>query len=131
MNMQHSSTGSNPYLKYKQQTVMTMTQGEMLTQLYDGILKQLNAAAVAIESGDNTASNMAMQKAQAILVHLRQTLDHQYEVSASLDSLYEYFIYEIVQANIKKSNEKLWEIMGMVKELRETFIMADRSIRTQ
>ena len=30
---------NNPYQSYKQQSVMTMTQGDMLTLLYDGVLK--------------------------------------------------------------------------------------------
>ena len=32
----------NPYQKYQQQSVMTMTPGEMLTRLYDELIKQLN-----------------------------------------------------------------------------------------
>ena len=28
----------NPYQKYQQQSVMTMTQGEMLTKLYDEVI---------------------------------------------------------------------------------------------
>jgi len=34
----------NPYQKYQQQSVMTMTPGEMLLKLYDGTITQLNAA---------------------------------------------------------------------------------------
>ena len=35
--------GQNPYQKYQQQSIMTMTQGEMLIKLYDEVNKQLNA----------------------------------------------------------------------------------------
>ena len=33
----------NPYQKYQQQSVMTMTPGEMLLKLYDEVITQLNA----------------------------------------------------------------------------------------
>ena len=33
----------NPYQKYQQQSVMTMTPGEMLTRLFDELIKQLSA----------------------------------------------------------------------------------------
>ena len=36
----------NPYQKYQQQSVMTMTQGEMLTKLYNEIIKQFSGAAM-------------------------------------------------------------------------------------
>ena len=34
----------NPYQAYKQQSVMTMTQGEMLNKLYEEAAKQLSFA---------------------------------------------------------------------------------------
>lgn len=119
----------NPYQKYQQQSVMTMTQGEMLTKLYDEVIKQLSAVKQFNESKDYAAANLASQKAQRILHHLNATLDFQYDVSKNLSALYEYFIHQLVQANLSKTNEPVDEVLSMVNDLRETFIQADRTAR--
>lgn len=120
---------NNPYQKYQEQSVMTMTQGEMLNKLFDETIKQLSAGQQAIADKDFETSNRALQKAQAIINYLRQNLNHQYEISESLDAMYEYFTYCIVQANIRKETKQLEEIIPMVIELRDAFIQADRSTR--
>ncbi len=119
----------NPYQKYKQQSVMTMTQGEMLTQLFDEVIKQVSGGVQFIGSGDYDASNQSLQKAQVILNYLRQSLDRRYPVSQGLDQLYEFFIHRVVQANIKKETAGLEEIIPMLQELRETFVVAGRTAR--
>lgn len=119
----------NPYQKYQQQSIMTMTQGEMLTRLYDEVIKQLNAVKQFNNQRDYEAANLASQKAQKIIRHLVSTLDFHYEVSASLDALYEYFIRRLIEANLHKDNGPIDEVLPMICELRETFIQADRSAR--
>lgn len=119
----------NPYDKYKQQSMMTMTQGEMLLKLYDETIKQLNTGVMYIEKNDLYSRNKALQKAQRIVNHLRITLDFSVEISNNLDMLYDYFIYKITQANLKNEKESIEEIIPMVAELREAFAAADRATR--
>lgn len=109
---------------------MTMTQGEMLTALYDGLIKQLHMAKIAHESKNISAVNQSLQKSQAILIHLKQSLDMKYPISENLLALYDYFLEVIVQANIKKDISKLDEIATMIAELRDTYMQADRNIRS-
>lgn len=120
----------NPYQKYQQQSIMTMTQGEMLTKLYDEVIKQLNAVKQFNQEKDYEAANLASQKAQKIIRHLNSTLDFQYEVSNNLSALYEYFLRLLVDANLHKKNEPIDEVLPMICDLRETFIQADRSARS-
>ena len=77
----------NPYQAYQQQSVMTMTQGEMLLKLYDETIKQLSAAEIFMGEGSIEKTNQALQKAQKIVNHLRATLDFQYEISNQLAAL--------------------------------------------
>lgn len=119
----------NPYAKYQQQSVMTMTQGDMIGLLYDEVEKRLNKGLFCMESGDYEGCNTHFKKAQAIITHLSATLDHRYEVSAGLNSLYEFFNHQIFEANVKKVPEPVKEILPMVAELREVFAQADRQVR--
>ncbi len=119
----------NSYERYKQQSVMTMTQGEMLIKLWDEILKQLNSGVIFIDKRDFSQSNKALQKAQRIINHLRATLNFNYEMSNDLDALYEFFNSKIVEANIHKNSNPIEEILSMVTELRVSFAQAERSAR--
>ncbi len=122
---------NSPYEQYQKQSVMTMTQGEMLTKLYEEIIKQLSGAVLFIDSKDFSKANLALQKAQKILNHLKATLDHKYRISQNLESLYDFFIQQIILANIKKEVKPVQDIIPMVEELRDTFIQADRIARKQ
>ena len=120
----------NPYQKYQQQSVMTMTPGEMLLKLYDEVITQLTAVRQFNEEKDYEKSNASLKKAQRIIRYLDQTLDPQYEISGSLSALYDYFIRRLVDANLHKDNAPIDEVLPMVEELRETFAQADKSNRS-
>ena len=120
----------NPYQKYQQQSVMTMTPGEMLLKLYDEVITQLSAVRQFNDEKDVPAANAALKKAQRIITYLNQTLDFQYEISGSLSALYDYFLRRLVEANIHKDNGPIDEVLPMILELRETFAQADKNSRS-
>lgn len=120
----------NPYQKYQQQSVMTMTPGEMLLKLYDEVITQLSAARQFNDQRDIAGANAAFQKAQRILRYLDATLDPQYEISANLSALYDYFIRRLMEANARKDNAPVDEVLPMIAELRDTFYQADRASRS-
>ena len=64
----------NPYQKYKQQSIMTMTPGELLLKLYDESINQLRQAVGALGQKQYDKANAALQKAQRIISHLNKTL---------------------------------------------------------
>ncbi|MEL7623600.1 MAG: flagellar export chaperone FliS [Clostridiales bacterium] len=117
------------YQTYKQQSVMTMTSTEMLTMLYDGILKELYLVEKAFEGKNYAEINRGLQKVQRILNHLKTTLDMNYDIAKNLMSLYDYFSWVVTQANLKKDPAKLGEVAEMITELKESYIQADRKAR--
>ena len=121
----------NKYQAYKQQSVMTMTQGEMLNTLYDGLLKALYAAKGGLETRDYTVANRELIRAQKILNYLKTTLNHQYEIANNLEMLYNFFLQQIVQANVRKSSEHMDDVIEMVTQLRDAFVQADKNVRSQ
>ena len=121
----------NPYQQYQRQSVMTMTQGEMLTKLYDEVIKQMSGAKICLTEKDLSGVNNALQKAQRILFYLKSTLAFRYELSGNLDALYDFFIERTVQANLKKDAAMLDEIIPMIEDLRDTFVQADRNARSK
>lgn len=121
---------NNPYQAYKQQSVMTMTPGDMLTAVYDGLLKELNFVQAAFAAKDYSEINRRCQKAQRLLQHLQSSLDFKYEISNNLNNLYHYFIRVMIQINVKKDPAGLEDIIQMISDLRETYVQADKKARS-
>ena len=118
----------NPYQKYQQQSIMTMTPGELLLKLYDETVKQLRYAEDALRQKQYERANTSLQKAQRIISHLNKTLSMEYEIAQNLEALYDFFIYKITQANIHKDASHIEEILPMVTELRDAFAQAEKQV---
>ncbi|HJB38912.1 MAG TPA: flagellar export chaperone FliS [Candidatus Ruthenibacterium avium] len=121
----------NRYQAYKQQSVMTMTQGEMLNTLYDGLLKALYTGQKALESRDYALANQEFIRAQKILNYLKATLNHKYDIANNLEMLYNFFLQEIIKVNVKKSEQNLSVVIEMITQLRDAFVQADKNTRNQ
>ncbi len=107
-----------------------MSQGDMLTTVYDGLIKELLKAKAACQTGDFVTINASLQKAQRIIKHLEATLNLDYEISGNLLALYDYFNYVIIQANVKKDGAMLDGIIKMIGDLRNTFVQADKAVKS-
>ncbi len=112
------------YQQYKEQSILTMTQGELLLVLYDELLKRLKRAELSLEVEQTEVFLQSVNKSIEIVQYLRQTLDYDYEISKELFRMYDFFLYEF---NRVKSNHKisiLQDVQPLVKELREAFAEA-------
>ena len=97
---------SNPYNKYKEQSIMTVTPGELIIVLYEECLKTLNLAVYYIEEKkDMDEAEKSIKKVQRIIHYLDGILDFKYDIANNLHMLYDYFIRTLVQANIRKRSE--------------------------
>lgn len=120
----------NPYEKYQQQMVSTMTQADMLLKLYDETVKQIDIARTAIDSKDIFVMDKAIKKAQKIIAYLISNLNHKYEVSKNLLSLYQFFDMQLVLANVKKDVKPLNDIQPLIQDLRDTYEQCARLDRS-
>ncbi|MGL5973283.1 MAG: flagellar export chaperone FliS [Oscillospiraceae bacterium] len=119
----------NAYQQYIDQSISTMTQGEMVVRLYDEIINQLNRAKIHIEDNDIENTNVSIQKIQRILNHLIATLDFQYDISKNLSSLYQFFLQRTLMAHVKKDITIINEILPLMIELKDTFAEGERLSR--
>lgn len=117
---------ANAYQQYKNQSINTMTGGELLIMLYDELIKRVKQAEMAIDSQKAETANDSLQRAQDIIQYLMATLDDQYEIAKSLRALYDFFYTQLVKANINKDAEILRELLPMLIELRGAWKEADK-----
>ena len=79
--MQAPTTPANQYLANK---VMTASPQELTLMLYDGAIKFLNRALVAIDNGDIEESHKTLVKAQNIIEEFMIVVDRKIEIGNNL-----------------------------------------------
>lgn len=107
--------------QYRDQSVLTAGPGELVLMLYDGCLKQVRLAKLAIHEKMIEQKNTSLVKAQNIMTELMATLNFDYEISDSLYALYDYFLNELITANIDLDTKRLDNVENMLGELRDTW----------
>ncbi|MCI9647884.1 flagellar export chaperone FliS [Oscillibacter sp.] len=115
------------FQQYKEQSINTMTQGELLLLLYDELVKRLTQAELALSKENWPVFEASVQRGIDIIDYLDQTLDKQYPISANLTQLYEYFTYELGRVKIGRRSDPLNHVKSMVNELRDAFREAQKN----
>ncbi|MEG0899620.1 MAG: flagellar export chaperone FliS [Oscillospiraceae bacterium] len=116
----------NPYQKYKEQSLTTLTPAEIILKLFDEAVKQIKLAINYIEEKDIASANKAIVKTEDIVNALKFNLDDRYEISKELETLYTHIYNSLVEANLKKDTQMLGEIHSILFELRDTFTQANK-----
>ena len=115
------STQAAAYNAYKQNSVTTASPGELTLMLYNGCLKFLEKAKVAIVEKNIEERNHYIQRAQAIISEFMSTLNTDIEISNQMMPLYEYMNRRLTEANIKNDIAIVEEVEGLVTEFRDTW----------
>ena len=117
----------NGYEQYKMQTVSTMTKGEMLLLLYDELLKRLTRAEIALKEEEYDLFDKAVERSEEIIRYLDKTLNMEYEISAELRRMYEFFLYELSRLQAGRNSAVIQELKPLVAELRDAFKEASKT----
>ena len=115
------------YQRYREESLNTMTQGELLLLLYDELVKRLRQAELEMGKQNYESFEKAVDRAVEIIHYLSDTLDHRYPISGNLSRLYEYFCYELSRVKAGRNQEELMRVTRMVSELRDSFRQAEKT----
>ncbi len=126
------------YSAYRDTGVKTASQGKLVVMLYDGMIRQLDAAIKCFgETEDIGPSeienlNTHIVKTQEILTELMVSLnmDDGGEIANNLMSLYVYFNQELLNANISHDKQKILNIRNMINQLRDSWAFASNTAGT-
>ena len=119
------------YQQYRQNSLETMTQGELLLLVYDELVKRLKLAHIELGRQQYDNFEKAVDRSLEIVRYLSDTLDRRYPISANLDRLYEFFCYELSRVKSGRNKTELERVKRMVSELRESFRTADKNTSTR
>ena len=114
--------------QYREMQVQT-TPGKLVIMLYDGAIRFLHLGVKAMERGDVEARCVNLQKAQNILLELRNTLDMSAgPISYELAAIYHYCIERLLRANVEDRADYIREVIGHLSPLRDAWEQADRAV---
>lgn len=117
---------SNPYQKYMEQSVSTMTPVQLVVKLYEKAETELKKAVIYIEKNNFEGANNSISRVQSIVDSLDGSLKIKYEISDNLTALYSFLRERLVQANIKKDTDIINEIIPFFTDLKEAFTEVSR-----
>ena len=114
----------NPYQAYQSNAVTTASPGELTLMLYNGCLRFMKAARMAMENKEIEKRNENLIKAQNIISELRLTLNMEMEVSKNMMAMYDYILRRLIEANMKNDTAILDEAEELVTGFRDTWKQA-------
>ena len=119
--------GFQEYKTQQEQSINTMTQGELLLLLYDELVKRLVRAELALDKENFPLFEASVERSLEIILYLDTTLDRQYEISGNLTRLYEFFCFELYRVKAGRNKTELERVRTMVSELRDSFREAQKT----
>jgi len=122
---------SNPYQKYRQNSITSAPPEELTYMLYSGGVRFILQGIKHIEERNIEEAHNSIVRAQEIYAHLAGTLNEEIEISNNLSRLYDFMIRHLAQANIKKDINMLREVLELAEELRDTWREAVNKARGQ
>ena len=115
------------YQQYKQQSINSMTPGELLMLLYDEAVKRSTLASIALDKQDWSTFEGAMDRCIDIVNYLDETLDRKYPISRDLSRMYDYFTYEMGRIKTGRNKKELARLRPMLVDMRDTFRAAEKN----
>lgn len=107
--------------QYRQVQVETSTTLDLVQMAYDGIIDNLNQAAVALQTDSKSYDtfNEKMSKAQQIVSALEDGLDtNQGELSTLLADFYIFLRKRLIESNMEKSLNGVEELVSIVHKVQ-------------
>jgi flagellar protein FliS len=97
-----------------------MTPERLVLAMFDGALKHMGRARVALDGNDVARKGTALSKAIAIVCELQSSLNPEAgELSAQLDSLYDFVVRQLTEANLRHDAEALRSAEDVIRTVRD------------
>ena len=116
---------------YQGTKVNTASPAELTLMLYEGAIKFCNIAIIGVEENDIEKAHNNIVKVENIIGEFIATLNHKYPVAKDFENVYNYLMDSLIEANMKKDKEILEEVLGYLREMRDTWKEVMKRAKTQ
>lgn len=115
--------------QYQQTQAQTVSPGQLVVMLYDGVVRFGRRARAALVAHDHEEAHTALCRVQDIIAELDATLDDRAgEISVNLHRIYHYCLLRLVEANVAKQTEPVDEVIAHFVALADSWRAALASI---
>lgn len=123
----------NHYQKYKKTSVESASREKLLLMMYEGAIKYIKKALLAIENNNIAERGMNIGFAYDVIMELNNTLNHEVggEVAQNLEQLYLFMTDQLIKANIKADKEKLESVLKILETLYGGWVQAIEKIKKE
>lgn len=111
------------YKAYQTNKYQTASPHRLILMLYNGAIQFANNAVQAIQEKNIAETNKWIQKTQDIIYELLSSLNTKEggQLARNLQNLYFYMIDRLIEANIKKDEEPLHEVIKIIQEIKSSW----------
>ncbi|MCB0356133.1 MAG: flagellar export chaperone FliS [Bdellovibrionales bacterium] len=123
----------NPFQKYKNTSVESASREKLLLMMYEGAIKYVKKALLAIENQNIAERGMNVGYAYDVIMELNNTLNHEVggEVAKNLEQLYLFMTTELIKANINADKEKLQSVLKILETLYDGWVQAIEKLKKE
>jgi flagellar secretion chaperone FliS len=113
----------SPPRAYRDSAVLTAPPERLVVMLYDGARRFLYQAAAAMREGQIETAHHKLRRAEDIIAHLRDTLDHEQggEIASRLQAIYAFNLRHLMQARFDRDAGKIDFVGQLLGQLRESW----------
>ncbi len=115
--------------KYQEESIRTLSKGELILRLYDEVLKNLRYACALFREGNAAAAKKCTGKSRSILNYLIVILDRKYDLAETLNRVYAYVIGQIIKADATGDAAGLEQAASRFGEVRDAWAQSVKNIR--
>lgn len=126
----NARTAMSAYTQTKTQSgVESASATQLITMLLDGALERVAKAQGHMERGELPEQGEVIGKVIDIVASLDSYLDHDKggDVSKTLESLYDYIVRQLYQANLNRDPSILEEVATLLSEIRAGWIESTKN----
>lgn len=124
---------NNYFQKYKKTAVESASKEQLLLMMYEGAIKYVKKAIIAIDEKDIAARGQNIGYAFDVIMELNNTLDHKIggAIAANLEQLYIWMTSQLTQANISADKKKLEDVLKVLTTLYEGWQQAIEKLKQE
>jgi flagellar protein FliS len=121
------------YQQYKKTSVESASREKLLLMMYEGAIKYIKRAQIAIEKKDIAGRGENIGRAFDIVIELNSTLNHEVggDLASNLEQLYMFITDQLTQANVHGKVEHLENALRVLTTLYEGWTQAIDKIKKE
>jgi flagellar protein FliS len=110
----------NAHDNYLKQEVEGASQGKLVVMMYDAAVRFMRQAIKAIEEKRIEEAHNSIIRTENIIYELMSTINVEEggEIATQLLQLYDYMIWELVQANLSKDTKRIENVLAVINPVR-------------